>query len=147
MEADLKAAVNYLASRVDVRKEALGIIGWGLGGGYALDAARQNPRLRAVVVCYGRLTTDARLLGPMKASVLGIFAGKDEGISAETIKQFRTAMRKAGKRLSGIHVYPEQRHGFMDPSDPANSKGTPPEAARDAWDRIETFFARELSPE
>jgi carboxymethylenebutenolidase len=141
---DLKAAADYLAGRADVRGEAAGVIGWDLGGGYALDAARNDPRLRAVVVCYGRLTTDPRLLAPLKASVLGLFAGKDEGISPETIDRFRAAMRKAGKRVAGIHIYPDCGHGFMDPSDPAGAGAAAAKAARDAWDRVERFFAAEL---
>jgi carboxymethylenebutenolidase len=145
VEADLKAAVKYLAGRPDVRGGALGIIGWGLGGGYALDAAIQNPRLRAVVICYGRLTTDANLLAPLKASVLGIFAGKDEGISRATIRRFRTAMHQAGKRLAGVHIYPRCGHGFLDPSDPAAKGAASSRAAAYAWKRIERFLAAELA--
>src|SRR5262249_38088519 len=103
--ADLKGAVDYLARRPDVRQGRLGIIGWDMGGGYALDAALQDRRLRAVVTCYGRLITDSQLLVPLRASVLGIFGAEDEGITAKTIQQFRTAMRKAGKRVAGLHVY------------------------------------------
>jgi carboxymethylenebutenolidase len=145
VDADLKAAAAYLRGRADVRGEALGIIGWGQGGGYALDAALNNRRLRAVVVCYGRLTTDARLLAPLKAAVLGIFAGKDEGISRATVRQFRAALRRAKKRVAGIHVYPNCGHGFMDPSEPGASGAASARAAADAWDKIERFFAAELS--
>jgi carboxymethylenebutenolidase len=144
--ADLKAAVDYLRARADVRKDALGIMGWGQGGGYALDAALKDARLRAVVVCYGRLTTEARVLASLKASVLGIFAGKDAGISAETIQQFRAAMRRAGKQLAGIRVYPDCRHGFLDPSDPGGSGTRSSKAAADAWHKIDRFLADELSP-
>jgi carboxymethylenebutenolidase len=146
VEADLKAAAAYLAGRADVNRDALGILGWGLGGGYALDAARHDARLRAVVVCYGRLITDARLLAPLKAPVLGIFAAKDQGISAQTIKQFRAAMRKAGKRVAGIHVYRGCRHGFMGPPGPNPSSSVSAKAAADAWTKIERFLAAQVSP-
>src|SRR5207244_2629902 len=74
---DLRAAVDYLIGRADVRREAVGVFGWDMGGGYALDAARRDSRLRAVVTCYGRLTTDPALLSGLNASVFGVFAGKD----------------------------------------------------------------------
>ncbi len=143
--ADLKAAVDYLTARAEVRRDAIGIFGCDIGGGFALDAARNDPRLRAVVVCYGRLTTDPALLEPMQASVLGIFAGKDEGIPADTRDRFRAAMEKAGKRLAGLHVYPDRRHGFMDlapyesPRDADNG-----ELAADAWEKVEAYLDVEL---
>ncbi len=137
--ADLRAAVDYLTSRRDVRGDRIGILGWDMGGGYALDAALQDSRLRAVVTCYGRLTTDPELLKPLRASVLGIFAGKDEGISADTIERFRAAMAKAGKRVAGIHVYPDCANGFLDPA----ATG-PAEARADAWDKIDAYLDAEL---
>ena len=136
--ADLKAAVDYLDEHDDVRDDAIGVIGWDIGGGYALDAAIHDDRLAAVVVCYGRLTTDPDLLAPLQASVLGIFGGKDAGIPPETIDQFRNAMQKAGKELSDIHVYPSCGHGFMETADPATE---------DAWKKITAYLDEELGEE
>src|SRR5437588_690220 len=82
-------------------------------GDYALDAARRDSRLRAVVTCYGRLTTDPALLSGLNASVFGVFAGKDLGISPKMIDQFRAAMKKAGKRVAGLKTYPICEHGFL----------------------------------
>jgi carboxymethylenebutenolidase len=144
VQADLKAAVVYLTGRTDVRKDALGVIGWDSGGGYALDAAIHDPRLKAVVVCYGRLTTDPALLAPLKAPVLGLFAGKDEGITPETIESFRRAMTKAGKRIADLHVYPDCGPGFMNPKPSQNDVPGPPEAVADAWSRVENFLNAEL---
>jgi len=144
--ADLKAAVDFLAAQRSVRREAIGAIGWDVGGEYALDAATRDRRVRAVVVCYGRLKTDPRLLDSLRAPVLGVFGGKDEGISPQTIERFEAAMRQAGKRVAGLHVYPTCGHGFMDPSSPEG--GAPPDkkAIADAWDKIESFLAADLKP-
>jgi carboxymethylenebutenolidase len=144
--ADLKAAVDFLAGRPEIRADRLGVIGFDSGGGNALDAAIHDSRLRAVVICYGRLITDPVLLASLQAPVLGLFAEKDEGISPATIDQFQTAMRKASKRIAGIHVYPNCQHGFLDPSRPENSGVSATEAIADAWSRIETFLAVELKP-
>src|SRR5438067_8664844 len=83
---DLKSAVGYLTSRSDVRAGAVGVVGHHMGGGYALDAPVRDPRLKAGVTCYGRLTTDPQWLRPLQAPVLGIFAGNDEGITPQTIE-------------------------------------------------------------
>ena len=42
--ADLKAAVDYLATRADVDPNRIGVIGWCMGGGYALKLATAEPR-------------------------------------------------------------------------------------------------------
>jgi carboxymethylenebutenolidase len=140
---DLKAAVDYLAASPLVRKDRIGVLGWDMGGGYALDGAIQDPRLRAAVVCYGRLRTDPKLLAKMKSSVLGIFAGADEGISADTIKQFQKAMAKANKRLE-LHVVPGVGNSFMDPGSPYLSRPAPPAVIADAWRRIDAYLDAEL---
>jgi carboxymethylenebutenolidase len=140
---DVKAAVDYLAASPLVRKDRIGILGWDMGGGYALDGAIHDPRLRAAVVCYGRLRTDPKLLSKLKNSVLGIFAGADEGISADTIKQFQKAMMKAGKRVE-MQVFPGVGNGFMDPGSPYLSRPTPPATIADAWRRIDAYLDAEL---
>jgi carboxymethylenebutenolidase len=142
--ADLKAAVDHLAGWSEVQSKQIGILGWDMGGGHALDAARQDGRLRAAVVCYGRLPTEAASLKGLQAAVLGIFAGKDEGLPPETLQQFRAAMAKAGKRLAGMHVYPQCQNGFMDPKSPYVSGPPDPKAIADAWSKIEAFLAAEL---
>lgn len=140
---DLQAAVDYLTGRKDVRADTLGVVGFDMGGGYALDAAIGDPRLRAVVMCYGRLTTDAKLLAPLRASVFAIFAEKDKGISPETIEQFRAAMNKTGKRLT-IRVYTECGHGFLDPANWAMYGAPPADDIKDAWNLIDNYLAGEL---
>jgi carboxymethylenebutenolidase len=141
---DLKAAVDHLASRPDVRPTTLGVIGWDMGGGYALDAAIRDPRLGAVVNCYGRLTTDPKLLAPLSASVFCIFAGKDRGIAPETIEQFRAAMNKAGKRIAGLRVYTECAHGFLDPATWPTAGAPPADDVTDAWFLIDEYLDKAL---
>jgi carboxymethylenebutenolidase len=145
VNADLRAAVDYLARRADVRNHAIGILGWDTGGGYALDAALADPRLRAVVTCCGRLTTDPAALASLNASVLGLFAELDEGISPETIAQFQAALQKAGKRPASIHVYPSCGHGFIDSSISQTPGSAADEARADAWTRIQSYLAAELN--
>jgi carboxymethylenebutenolidase len=142
--ADLKGATDYVVARKDVRRDAVGIIGWDMGGGYALDAACADPRLRAVVNCGGRLTTDPDQLAPLQAPVLAVFAGKDAGFSPDTVRQFEAAMKKAGKRVTGVHVYDECGPEFMDPASPDGAGPAAADARADAWKHIETYLAGAL---
>ena len=141
---DLKAAIDHLAASPLVQKDRIGILGWDMGGGHALEAAARDRRLRALVICYGRLITDPARLAGLEAPVLGIFAGKDEGITPDTLKRFRAAMAKAGKRVAGLHVYPDCEGGFLDPSSPYLSAPPPAREVADAWRKIEDYLAQEL---
>jgi len=141
---DVKAGADYLASRTYVRANRLGIIGWEMGGGYALEGAMHDARLRAVVICYGRLFTAPRPLTRLSGSVLGIFAEKDEGISPDTRKRFHEAMAKAGKRLAGLHVFAGADNGFMDPESPYRDGPPSSAAVAGAWRTIDAYFAAEL---
>jgi carboxymethylenebutenolidase len=142
---DLRAAASFLTGHSDVRPGGIGIVGWGSGGGYALDAAVADDRVRAVVTCYGRLRTTPEGLKGLKAPVLGIFAGKDEGIAPETIAQFKQAMSQAGKRLAGAVTYAGSDHGFLELT--GKEVSNPSADVLDVWVRIEAFLAAELPKE
>jgi carboxymethylenebutenolidase len=142
--ANLRAAVDHLAALPEVRRDRIGILGWDMGGGHALEAAARDRRLCAVVTCFGRLITDPARLAGLQAPVLGIFAGKDEGITPDTLKRFGAAMAKAGKRVAGLHVYPECESGFLDPANPYLSAPPPARDVADAWRKIDAFLAAEL---
>ncbi len=57
--ADLRAAVDALAARPEVAADRLGVVGICLGGGYAVRAAAQDPRLRAVAGIAGAYNSPA----------------------------------------------------------------------------------------
>ena len=64
---DLHAAVEFLKSHPNVKKDRIGSIGWCMGGGYALDVALQEPDLAATVINYGLLATDPETLKKINA--------------------------------------------------------------------------------
>jgi carboxymethylenebutenolidase len=138
--ADMKAAFELLAARPDVDAKHIGIIGWCMGGGYALDFATAEPRLRAAIVNYGHLETDPGKIDGIKASLLGNFGGKDRGIPAANVKLFETDLKAKGKEID-FKVYDNDGHAFMNPN---NKSGYDDDAAKDAWRRIDAFFTRTL---
>lgn len=153
---DLKAAVDYLTQRSDVRPKSpiaaeqgkdvwdLGAIGLGMGGTYALEAALHDPRLRALVMCYCPLPTDAKQLAPLNASVLCIVAGKDKRTTADTIRKFGDAMRDANKRVPPLRVYGDCPAGFLDPATwPAEGKPKDSDI-EEAWKLIAEYLSDEL---
>src|SRR5438309_1313211 len=138
--ADLKGAFDYLAHRSDVDASRIGVIGWCMGGGYALQLAIAEPRIAAAVINYGHLVTDPTTIASIHPPILGNFGEADRGIPADDVRAFDAALKTAGKE-SNIKLYPGAGHAFMNPN---NKGGYVKSAAKDAWSRIDAFFARTL---
>jgi len=137
---DLEAATDFLAGLDSVNKKKLGVIGWCMGGGLALQAALKDERFVACVMCYGRVVTDEKALKPLKAEVLGVFGTEDKGIPIQTVRKFAQAAKKAGKTVT-IKEY-EAGHGFMRAGKDNQAHNAKAEKA--AWEEIDKFFARAL---
>jgi carboxymethylenebutenolidase len=137
---DLHAAVEYLKSQSDIKKDRVGSIGWCMGGGYSLDVALQEPTLAATVINYGHLATDPAALNKINAAILGNFGGKDQGIPPEDVRKFEALLKQAGKKVD-IKIYPDAGHAFENPN---NKNGYRPDDAADAWKRTVNFLASTL---
>jgi carboxymethylenebutenolidase len=137
---DLHAAVEFLTSQSNVKKDRIGSIGWCMGGGYSLDVALQEPTLAADVINYGHLATDADSLKKINASMLGIFGGQDRGIPVEDVKKFEQTLKQQGKKVE-IVIYPDAGHAFENPN---NKTGYRADDAADAWKHTTTFLAATL---
>jgi carboxymethylenebutenolidase len=136
---DLKAATNYLAKDDKVNKDKIGVIGWCMGGGYALQLALNDKRIKACTICYGRVVTNPKALAPLEATILGIFGEKDRGIKPDDVRAFQKALDKADKKVDAIKLY-DAGHGFMREGGDAYNA----EATKAAWEVIDKFFAKTL---
>lgn len=139
---DLKAAWAYLLSRKDVKADRIGVIGWCMGGRYALRLAVEEPKLAAAVAYYGAPPTDSTSIGRIKAPVLGNYGGDDKGPAPEDVRAFEAAMKKAGKNID-VKIYEGAPHAFANENNPWG--GYRKEAAADAWARTIAFFAAHLT--
>jgi carboxymethylenebutenolidase len=137
---DMKAGFDFLAARADVDPARIGIVGWCMGGGYALAFAVAEPRLRAAVVNYGRLVTAAPKIEAIHAALLGNFAGQDRGIAPADVRAFAEAL-KADHKDADVKLFDGAKHAFMNPN---NKDAYDAVAANEAWARIDAFFARTL---
>lgn len=124
--------------------ERLAVTGFCRGGRTTWLYAAHNPRVKAGVAWYGQIdgVSTAKqpkwpldLAGEMKAPVLGLYGGKDQGISADDVEAMKAALAKAGGR-SQIHVYPEAPHAFHADYRPTYRK----EFADDGWRRMLEWF-------
>ncbi len=137
---DLHAAMEFLKSQPNVRKNRIGSIGWCMGGGYALDVALQEPDLAATVINYGHLATDPEALKKIHAAILGSFGGQDRGITPDDVHKFEQTMKQLGKKID-IKIYSDAGHAFENPN---NKTGYRADDAADAWKRTVAFLADTL---
>jgi carboxymethylenebutenolidase len=138
--SDLNAAFAYLGTRKDVDRDRIGTVGWCMGGGFAIQLAIHQPRLRACVINYGALPTDPNDLSQITAAVLGNFGADDRGITPADVHAFEKTMRTAGK-YADVKIYDGAGHAFENST---NTVGFRPEAAADAWTRTIAFLTRAL---
>jgi carboxymethylenebutenolidase len=124
----------------------LGVTGFCWGGRIVWLYAAHSKDLKAGVAWYGRLVgaTDELhpknpidLVGDLKAPVLGLYGGKDQGIPQDTVEKMKKALKDAKKECE-IVVYPDAQHGFNADYRPSYNK----EAAEDGWKRLLAWFKK-----
>ncbi len=148
---DVGAAVEFLATRPEVRADAIGITGFCMGGQYGLMAACTVPGLAACVSWYGMLRyaeTDAvkprsplHLAPALGCPYLGLFGADDAIIPAADVDELRVTLARTGKPFA-IHVYPDAGHAFFNDTRPDTYR---PVAAADAWPRAVAFLRHHLA--
>jgi carboxymethylenebutenolidase len=139
--AMLRAAADFLRGRSDVRANAIGVIGWCMGGKYSIRLAAADPGIRAAVMYYGAPITDPAAIRGIQAAVLGNFGGDDKGPSPDQVRAFEKELKRAGKKVD-FKIYPGAGHAFANKDNPWG--GYREAAAKDAQARTAAFFKREL---
>ena len=137
---DLLAASAYLRTQKDVDPARVGAIGWCMGGGYSLDLAIADPKLKAAVVNYGHLAADDATLAKINADILGIFGGQDRGISPADVNKFESQLKAQGKTVE-IHIFPDAGHAFENSN---NKQAYRADDAAEAWKLTTAFLAKYL---
>ena len=137
-QATIRAGHSFLTDHALVRAGKTGVLGWCFGGGWALQAAIQQPELDATVIYYGRLVTEPDPLKDIQGPILGIFAERDAGIPIEDVRAFESAAQEAGVPVQ-IKTF-DADHAFANPS--GERYNTTHAAA--AWDAARQFLSAQL---
>ncbi|MBI3246710.1 MAG: dienelactone hydrolase family protein [Deltaproteobacteria bacterium] len=144
--SDLDAAVAWAgkSGKGDVNK--LAITGFCWGGRVVWLYAAHNKQLKAGVAWYGRLegqTTELQpkfpldIVADLKAPVLGLYGGADQGIPNDSVEKMQAALRDA-KNPSQIVLYPDTPHGFHADYRASYRK----EQAEDGWKRLQEWLKK-----
>ena len=144
--ADLDATVAWATKSGSCDAARVGVTGFCWGGRITWLYAAHNPTLKAGVAWYGRLTGQPNELQPqhavdvaadLKAPVLGLYGGKDQGIPPEDVERMRAALATA-KQPSEIVVFPAAPHGFNADYRPSYRAAD----AQEAWRQCLAWFRR-----
>ncbi len=148
VSGDIRGAAHYLRQhgapsptdgRGAVGRSAVALVGFSLGGAYALDmSVTLAEEIAAVVIFYATYT------GPdyhrAKAAYLGHFAEHDPFEPTESVAELEQALKTAG-RPATFHTYPGTTHWFFEANRPDAYDAA---AAALAWERTVAFLNAEL---
>lgn len=136
---DLNAATKFLQQQPGVDPQRLGVIGFCMGGTFALMMATNNSTIKAAVPFYGKVPP-IETLNYLLSPVLYHYGAKDGWVTKQEVDRLKEGLTKFGKP-GEVHTYPEAGHAFFNDTRPdAYSAGD----AKRAWERTLAFFAKYL---
>lgn len=119
---DMSGAVDYLAGHDAVRGDGIGVVGFCMGGGFALDlAAKRSDKVKAVVSYYGVVSDPDDIDCPnVRGAVQGHFATNDDFMPIATARAIEQRLKAAGVDVE-FHVY-DTGHAFANDDNPIGDR-------------------------
>lgn len=108
---DINSCCEYLNTLDYVKRNIHAVVGFGMGGSYALRFACRRKRLRAAVSYYGRIGQIDGSIKDLFCPVLYHHGGQDEWVPASDVDRLRTAAAPHGKNID-IRMYADAPHAF-----------------------------------
>ncbi len=143
----LDACRGWLASRPDCTGRT-GVIGFCLGGGFALMCAPRGG-YSAAAVNYGEVPADAEAVLAGACPIVASYGARDL-MGTEPPRRLETSLTALGVPHE-VKVYPGAGHSFMSPKSAAVAPlavlartAYDRSAAEDSWQRIFAFFGQHL---
>jgi carboxymethylenebutenolidase len=136
MLSDLQSAMAFLRKQPGVDSNRTGVVGFCMGGGYALQLAVTDKGMKVASAFYGTAPKPLEAFA-QSCPIVGSYPEKD--FSAQGAREL-DAMLERHSIPHDIKFYENTMHSFF------NHPRTPVEedAAKDAWQRMLSFFERHL---
>lgn len=160
VESDIEQAVAFLKEQPATLGQKVGVVGFCMGGMYALLAGCGGQGVAASVVYYGLLSHEHGILHAeegldparkprqpldavrdLRCPLLALFGEEDEFVPLADIRELKSRLSNCGSETEVV-VYPAAGHAFMNET---REEAFRPDVARDAWARMVAFFQRALA--
>lgn len=157
--SDVQAAIDYLAGAPCSAGQRVAVVGFCMGGMYALMAACACRGLSAAAPYYGLLSHAHGILhapsgldpavkprapldyvADLSCPLTGFFGARDEFVPVADVRELERRLA-ATPHPTEIVLYPEAGHAFMNDTRPAAYRK---DDAADAWRRMLAFLSRHL---
>lgn len=144
----VQEGLDALAIHPAVAGRKVGVIGFCMGGMYALHAACSCTGLSAAAPFYGMIRNEPGLdpahkpraalegIPELSCPLLGLYGEEDAIIPVRDVGDLKKALA-AAPHPGEIHLYPGAGHAFMNDTRPDAYR---PEAAEDAWAKLIPFL-------
>jgi carboxymethylenebutenolidase len=133
---DINSCCEFLNTRDYIKQNIHGVVGFGMGGSYALKFACQRKRLRAAVVYYGRVMQPETAIKDLFCPVLYHQAGQDQWVPSQDVDRLRAAAMEYKKPVE-IRTYQEAPHAFCNEQRVENYRA---DATAEAWEATAAFL-------
>jgi carboxymethylenebutenolidase len=136
---DLLSTVGWLTTQAPVRAESIGIIGFCMGGSYAMAMPCVSRDIKAAAPFYGEIPSDEELQR-VNCPVFYAYGENDGWIQRKDVDRLAGALKRFNKP-GEVKIYAGCSHGFFNDTraDVYSAKD-----AQDAWQRSLNLFERNL---
>ncbi len=157
---DVQAGADFLAAQVISEGRGIGVIGFCMGGMYALMAGARCTGLAASVPFYGLLSHQHGILHSeagldpalkpkeplevardLRCPTLAFYGDRDEFVPISDIELLKDRFEQSPQSAEAV-VYPGAGHAFMNDTRPDAYR---PEDAADAWQQMVAFLTKHLN--
>jgi carboxymethylenebutenolidase len=148
--SDLAMALAWLRELPDVDADRVAVVGFSIGGRFAMMLTTEPHGLAAVAAFYSRPWPGGAIAGvalapgehvaKFRAPVCAVFGAEDEMIPLEMVEQFRLLLDADPASRHQLHLVPG-RHFFANESRPRRYA---PESAELAWATVLAFLGDHL---
>jgi carboxymethylenebutenolidase len=136
---DLLSTIDWLKAQNGVDASHIGVIGFCMGGSYAMALPCVSHDIKAAAPFYGEIPNDGQLQN-LSCPVFYAYGENDGWIQRKDVDRLAGALRKFNKQ-GEVKIYPGCSHGFFNDTRPDVYSA---KDARDAWERSLKLFEQNL---
>jgi carboxymethylenebutenolidase len=136
---DLLSTVSWIKTQPEATAARIGVIGFCMGGSYAMALPCVSQDIKAAAPFYGEIPPDDRLQH-LNCPVFYAYGENDGWIQRKDVDRLAAALKRFNKP-GDVKVYAGCSHGFFNDTRPDVHSA---KDARDAWERVLKLFEQNL---